>query len=79
MTESELWREALAAAAGHARVVRILARPVILKVQRAAVSGAAIARSEIAAAGLLSQEIATAEARLHRLREAARQRTVADC
>jgi hypothetical protein len=75
MTESELWREALAAAAGHARAVRVIARPVLQRVERAAVSGAAISRSELASAGLLRRELDQAEARVHRLREAARQRT----
>jgi hypothetical protein len=74
MTKADVWREALAAAAGHARVARVLARPIMLRVERAVISGAAISRSELASAGLLSRELDKAEGRLMRLREAARQR-----
>jgi hypothetical protein len=74
MTEFELWREVLAAAAGHARAVCVITCPVMERVQRAAVSGAAISRSDLVSAGLLRRELDTAEACVHRLREAAANR-----
>jgi hypothetical protein len=51
--------------------------PVVLPSQLrgiAAVSGASISRSDLASAGLLRRELDAAEVRVHRLREAARQR-----
>ena len=57
MDEREPMAEAPAVAAGHARVVRVIAKPVLTRIQRTAVSGAVITRSEVASAGLLRREL----------------------
>jgi hypothetical protein len=68
MTREQLWREALAASAGHLRMAEQVSAPFAERLQRAALSGRRPSPVELLMAARLSRELAEAQSRAQRLR-----------